>query len=36
MPPISAGTLSRNLWPIAVLLALLALSGEWWIYARKT
>jgi hypothetical protein len=35
-PPISSGSLSRNLWPLAVLLALLALSGEWWIYARKT
>jgi hypothetical protein len=36
-PPLSAaGTLTRSLWPIVLILALLAISGEWWFYARKT
>ncbi|MDB5076033.1 MAG: conserved hypothetical rane protein [Chloroflexi bacterium] len=36
VPPVSTGTLWRNVWPLAVLLALVVVSGEWWFYAKKT
>jgi hypothetical protein len=35
-PPSVVGTIPLALWPILILLALVALSGEWWFYARKT
>jgi len=32
----TSGTQPQLLWPLAVALALLALSAEWWFYARRT
>jgi Ca-activated chloride channel family protein len=36
IPTVSGGTFAQALWPLAVLIALIALSGEWWFYAKRT
>jgi len=36
MPAIDLGTVQHGLWPLAIIGALLALSGEWWFYAKQT
>ena len=34
--PGSSGQLETDAWPLALVLALLALCAEWWFYARRT
>jgi hypothetical protein len=34
--PATAGSFAQALWPLALLVALCLLCGEWWFYARRT
>lgn len=36
VPSAPGGTFTLALWPLLILLALVALGGEWWFYAHKT
>jgi hypothetical protein len=36
VPPIDLGIVYHDLWPVAIVVVLLALAGEWWVYAKKT
>jgi hypothetical protein len=36
VPPVTTGSFVQVLWPLALLMALFLLCGEWWFYARRT
>jgi Ca-activated chloride channel family protein len=35
-PPVTMGSFAQLLWPLALLIVLFLLCGEWWFYARHT